>query len=143
MSGANVIELERVYAHPPADVWRALTTPELHARWWAAGDVRPVVGHKFDLDMGPWGKQPCEVLAVEPMRLLRYLFAAGALDTIVTWQLIPEGTGTRLKLTHEGFNLDTPMGRQALEGMKRGWPGVIERLAQALVSDTAQSDAQT
>lgn len=24
---------------------------ELHAKWWAAGDVRPVVGHEFTLDM--------------------------------------------------------------------------------------------
>lgn len=75
MKAENVIELEHHYAHPPAAVWKALTTPDLHARWWAAGDVRPVVGHRFDLDMGRWGKQPCEVLAVEPERRLRHLFA--------------------------------------------------------------------
>jgi len=132
MKTDNVIELEHHYAHPPATVWKALTTPDLHAQWWAAGDVRPVVGHRFDLDMGHWGKQPCEVVAVEPERLLRYLFAAGTLDTVITWQLTPEGTGTRLRLRHEGFNLDTPMGRQALEGMKSGWPAVLERLTRAL-----------
>lgn len=132
MKTVNVIELEHRYAHPPAAVWKALTTPELHALWWAAGDVRPIVGHKFELDMGRWGKQSCEVLAVEPERLLRYLFAAGTLATIITWQLIPEGTGTRLRLRHEGFNLDTPMGHQALEGMRSGWPAVLERLARTL-----------
>lgn len=132
MNPANVIELEHYYAHPPAAVWRALTTPELHARWWAAGDVRPVAGHKFVLDMGRWGKQPCEVVEVQPGRLLRYLFAAGALDTMITWVLKPEGDGTRLILRHEGFNLDTPLGRQALEGMRNGWPEVLKRLAEAL-----------
>jgi uncharacterized protein YndB with AHSA1/START domain len=132
MKCANVIELERYYAHAPSALWKALTTPELHALWRAEGDVRPMVGHKFELDMGRWGKQACEVLAVEPERLLRYVFAAGTLDTIITWQLTPEGTGTRLRLRHEGFNLDTPMGRQALEGMSSGWPAVLERLVRAL-----------
>lgn len=132
MKTANIIELEHHYAHPPSVVWKALTTPELHALWWAEGDVRPIVGHKFDLDMGRWGKQPCEVLAVEPERLLRYLFAAGTLDTIITWELTPEGTGTRLGLRHEGFNLDTPVGRQALEGMRSGWPTVLQRLGEVL-----------
>jgi uncharacterized protein YndB with AHSA1/START domain len=95
MAAPAVIKLDHLYAHAPSAVWRALTDPELHARWWAAGDVRPIVGHRFDLDMGPWGKQPCEVLAVEPERLLRYRFASGTLDTIITWRLAPEGTGTR------------------------------------------------
>lgn len=127
-----VIRLEHHYAHSPAAVWRALTDPELHARWWAAGDVKPVVGHRFELDMGQWGKQPCEVLAVEPERLLSYRFATGRLDTTITWRLVPEGAGTRLELTHEGFDLDSPMAKQAFEGMKKGWPAVLERLAGAL-----------
>jgi uncharacterized protein YndB with AHSA1/START domain len=132
MTKSGVIQLDQLYAHPPSAVWRALTDPELHARWWAAGDVRPVVGHRFDLDMGKWGKQPCEVLEVQPERLLRYRFATGTLDTIITWRLVPEGTGTRLTLTQEGFDLDSPMGRQALDGMKPGWPTVLARLGTIL-----------
>nr|WP_202446897.1 SRPBCC domain-containing protein [Streptomyces sp. SID5468] len=117
---------------PPAVVWRALTDPEPHARWWAAGDVRPVVGHRFSLDMGPWGEQPCEVTAVEPERLLSYRFAEGALDTLITWRLVPEGDGTRLLLEHAGFDLDSPMGRAAYHGMGEGWPGVLEQLGTVL-----------
>ncbi len=132
MSSPGIIRMEKLYPHPPSAVWRALTDPELHARWWAAGDVRPIVGHRFTLDMGPFGRQPCEVLAVEHERLLQYRFAAGSLDTIITWRLAAEGTGTRLSLTHEGFNLDSPMGRAAFEGMKPGWPAVLERLGAVL-----------
>ena len=132
MSNPATIHIEHVYGHPPAAVWKALTDPELHARWWAAGDVRPVVGHRFELDMGPWGKQQCEVLEVSPERLLKYRFGAGNLDTIITWELVPVGTGTRLKMTQEGFDLESPMGRQALEGMKSGWPGVMERMESVL-----------
>lgn len=132
MRSPDVIHAEQFYPHPPPAVWRALTDPALVARWWAAGDIRAVVGHRFDLDMGQWGKQACEVIAVQPERLLRFRFATGVLDTIITWELLPEGLGTRLKLTHEGFNLDSPMGRSALEGMKLGWPNVLARLGSVL-----------
>ncbi len=52
---------------------------------------------------------------MEDERLLVYRFAEGTLDTTITWTLRPEGEGTRLVLTHAGFDLDSPMGRQAYE----------------------------
>ncbi|WP_326626612.1 MULTISPECIES: SRPBCC family protein [unclassified Streptomyces] len=136
MTGAepSVIHCDQFIAHPPAAVWRALTEPELHARWWAAGDVRPVVGHRFTLDMGPWGQQACEVLAVEPERLLRYSFAPDSLDTTITWRLQAEGTGTRLFLEHAGFDLDSPLGETAFHGMGEGWPGLLRRIEPALAA---------
>ena len=130
------IELEQYFPHPAAEVWRLLTTPELHARWWAPGDVRAVVGHRFTLDMGKWGQQPCEVVAVEPERLLRYRFATTSLDTTLTFRLTPEGEGTRLTFVQEGFDLDSPLSRQAFEGMKPGWPRLLERLG-TLLSERA------
>jgi len=83
--------------------------------------------------MGKWGNQPCEVTEVEPERLLAYTFAEGSSDTTIVWRLEPEGAGTRLFLQHKGFDLDTPMGRQAHEGMGRGWPGLLRRIDGALV----------
>jgi uncharacterized protein YndB with AHSA1/START domain len=134
MTERGVIRLSRLINHPPAKVWKALTDPEIHAKWWAAGDVRPVVGHRFTLDMGPWGQQPCEVLAVEPERLLSYSFAPGTLDSTITWRLEPEDDGTRLHLEHAGFDLDSPLGKKAFEGMGAGWPAVLERIAPAIDS---------
>jgi uncharacterized protein YndB with AHSA1/START domain len=128
MNPKATIRVEHLYEHSPAAIWRALTDPELHAQWWAAGDVKPIVGHCFELDMGVYGKQPCEVLAAEPERLLKYTFAAPSLGTTITWLLTPEGSGTRLTLLQEGFDLDSPMGKQAFEGMGRGWPGLLRRL---------------
>lgn len=130
----TVIECDQFLPHPPAAVWKALTDPELHARWWAAGDVQPVVGHRFTLDMGAWGQQPCEVLEVVPERLLKYSFSPDTLGTTVTWRLEAEGTGTRLFLEHAGFDLDSPIGRAAYEGMGQGWPKVLERLIPVLTS---------
>lgn len=126
------LHFDQYIAHPPAAVWRALTEPELLARWWAPGDVKPVVGHRFTLNMGDWGVQPCEVTAVEPETRLEYHFAKGVLDTRIVWRIEPEGEGTRLHLEHAGFNLDSPMGRQAFAGMGNGWPHVLNRIERAL-----------
>jgi uncharacterized protein YndB with AHSA1/START domain len=122
------IELDQFIAREPAAVWRALTEPELLARWWAAGDIKPIVGHRFTMDMGSWGRQPCEVLEVEPGRLLSYTFAEGDLDTVITWRLEAEGAGTRLFLRHTGFAEDSI----SLKGMGNGWPGLLRRIEPAL-----------
>ncbi|MFF8648377.1 SRPBCC domain-containing protein [Streptomyces griseoluteus] len=132
MTENNTITCEKFLPHPPAAVWKALTDPDLHARWWAAGDIKPVAGHRFTLDMGTFGSQPCEVTEVDAQRLLAYRFAEGSLDTTITWTLHPEGEGTRLVLTHAGFDLDSPIGRQAYDGMGKGWPHVLNRLDSTL-----------
>ena len=123
----------------PGRVWQALTEPRLVAAWWAAGDIQPVVGHRFTLDMGPWGNQPCQVVKVEPGRILSYTFAEGSLDTRLTWRIEAEGDGCRLFLEHSGFDLDSPAGRQAYEGMGKGWPGVIAGVDAALRQDSERS----
>lgn len=137
MTEPGVIRISQFFHHAPAEVWRALTDPEIHAKWWAAGDVRAEVGHRFTLDMGKWGRQPCEVLEVEPERLLRYSFAPGTLDTIITWRLEEENDGTRLYLEQSGFDLDSPLGKTAFEGMENGWPGVLVRMEGAILAGAA------
>lgn len=136
MTEDTTITCDKFLPHPLSAVWRALTDPGLHARWWAAGDIKPVVGHRFTLDMGSFGSQSCEVTEVDEQRLLAYRFAEGSLDTTITWTLHPEGSGTRLFLTHTGFDLDSPMGRQAYHGMGTGWPKVLNRLDSALHETT-------
>lgn len=132
----GVIRLSQFIDHPPSRVWQALTDAKLHAKWWAAGDVQPIVGHRFKLEMGPWGSQPCEVIAVEPERLLSYTFAPGTLDTTITWRLEPEASGTRLHFEQSGFDLESPLGKMAFEGMGQGWPRILERIAPALDGET-------
>lgn len=91
--------------------------------------------------MGPWGKRACEALQAEHERLLQYRFATGTRDTTITWELIPESDGARLRLMLEGFDLDSPMGRRALEGMKPGWPKVLEKLQAVLDAGHAPAGA--
>jgi uncharacterized protein YndB with AHSA1/START domain len=129
MTKPGKLEFEKFIPHSPARVWRSLTVPELMKKWWVDSDIDPTIGHKFTLDMGAWGKQQCEVLAVEKERMISYSFSN---FSRITWLLTPEGNGTKLSLIHDGFDLDSPLGKQAYEGMGKGWPGLIARISGVL-----------
>ncbi|WP_231131078.1 SRPBCC family protein [Burkholderia thailandensis] len=98
------------------------------------GDASPVPGHRFMLDMVPWGRRPREVIAVEPERRFAIAFAQGTLDTTIAWRLEPAAGGTRVFLEHAGFDLDAPRTRIDIEyeGMKRGRPSVLARIEPAI-----------
>jgi uncharacterized protein YndB with AHSA1/START domain len=67
----DTITVDQFVAAPPSRVWRTLTDPELHARWWAPGDIAAVVGHRFHLEMPVYGSIPCEVVEVIPEEKVR------------------------------------------------------------------------
>jgi uncharacterized protein YndB with AHSA1/START domain len=127
MTDARTIHVDEFLAHPPARVWKALTDPVLLAKWLMPNDFRAVVGHRFTFltdprpNVGFDGVVHCEVLAVEPERLLRISWRGGTLDTTVTWTLAPEGRGTRLFLDHDGFDPDDPTQQFSRRIMDGGW----------------------
>jgi uncharacterized protein YndB with AHSA1/START domain len=126
----GTITVDQFVAAPPSAVWRALTDPETHARWWAPGDVRAEVGHEFHLQMPGFGAVACRVLeAVEPERFV-YTFDGG---WTLIWTLAAEGRGTRLLLEHAGFDLDDQRQRDACDRMGPGWRDVVlPRLAETV-----------
>lgn len=60
---------------PIQKVWNAVATSEGLAAWFMPNDFRPVVGHAFHLDAGPYGKSPCKVMEVDPPHRLSFLYA--------------------------------------------------------------------
>jgi uncharacterized protein YndB with AHSA1/START domain len=132
------IEFDTFLPQPPAGVWRALTDPELLSAWLMPNDFRPEVGHDFSFWTVPGeefdGVVHCHVLRLEPERLLTISWIGGpGLDTTVTWRLRPEGTGTRLFLTHAGFDPADERQQSVRRLLGGGWRGhLAERLAQVV-----------
>ncbi|MDH6282014.1 uncharacterized protein YndB with AHSA1/START domain [Rhodococcus sp. LBL1] len=126
----GTVSVDQFIAAPPAKVWRALTEPELLAKWWVPGDVEATVGHRFHLEMPGFGSIPCTVTEVEPYKRFVYSFNG---HWMLTWRLVEEGHGTRLLLDHTGFELDDKREKGAYENMGIGWRDtVLPRLAQAV-----------
>jgi len=132
------IHTDAYLPHPAERVWRALTDPVLLAGWLMPNDFQPIVGHRFTFRTDPApgfdGIIHCAVLAVRPPELLRISWTGGpGIDTTVTWQLAAEGRGTRLILSHEGFDDTDPRQRALRRMLDGGWRGhLAHRLERTL-----------
>jgi uncharacterized protein YndB with AHSA1/START domain len=125
-SQSNAITFELELRHAPAKVWRALTEPELLAKWLLPllePDLKlePNAAFTFKTDPYPgWdGTVQCELLAIEAQRKLSYTWRAGTfIDTVVTFTLSPTASGTRLSIVQSGFRPDQ---KQNFGGARYGW----------------------
>ena len=120
--------VEREVLYPPEKIWRALTQPHLIEEWLMKNDFNPVVGHRFNL-RADWGAVDCQVLAVEPNKMLSYTWGSYDLRSVVTWTLTATSTGTHLRMEQSGFRPDQ---QQAYQGAKAGWPRFVAALEQVV-----------
>ncbi|WP_415855749.1 SRPBCC family protein [Sinomonas sp. G460-2] len=137
----TVIRVVDFLPHEPALVWRALTTPELLAKWLMPNDFAPIVGHRFTFRTDPIpatrfsGIIACEVLEVREPEQLVISWADESpendMKTTVTFRLEAYDGGTRLSLVQAGFRADHPGDQMARKIMGGGWGGhMFRRLAE-------------
>lgn len=130
---SSPVVVERVFDASPELVWKAITEPERMRQWYFnIPAFRAEPGFEFEFLAGPENgekyRHVCKVTAVEPGRRLsctwRYAGFEGSSE--VTFELFPQGRGTRLKLTHEGietFPHDRPDFAPA--SFEKGWTYII------------------
>jgi len=147
---AEAVELPSIVVEgmlvPPAEtIWRALTEPDLIARWFMPNSFAAEVGHKYvfrSAPMGDWdGVSGGEVLDADPFWRLRYTWRGGSqtlqgfghyIDTVLTWTLSPLPNGTHVRLEHSGFTEDSAA-VHAIMNSENGWNAVVNRLAKVVV----------
>lgn len=120
----HTVVIEREMPHPPEKIWRALTQPDLIQQWLMSNDFQPVVDHRFHF-RADWGSVDCQVLAVEPNKILSYTWAAYGLETVVTWTLTPTPAGTHLRMEQSGFRSNDDA---AYKGATYGWQKFLASL---------------
>ncbi|MRH89659.1 SRPBCC domain-containing protein [Nocardia sp. SYP-A9097] len=142
----TTIELDHYYPHPPEKVWRALTTPELMGQWMMQPiGFEPVAGNIFEMKTQPMpgqdfsGEIRGEVLeAIAPQRLRLTWDDANAearTGWIITWELRPEGRGTRILFTHTGFDPDDATAQRTRGIMGKGWASMLDGLQRVLAAE--------
>lgn len=136
----DTITFEVDLRHAPEKVWRALTEPDLVAKW-----LLPTIGFEltpgaaFTLKTQPYpgwdGTVDCTMLAIEPAKKLSYAWVVGGmgLDTVLTFSLAPTPSGTRLSIEQSGFK---PEQKQNFGGARYGWTMMGKKLV-ALLDEAA------
>ena len=127
-------------AAPPARVFAALTNPTQLLAWWGDRttfpsthwEIDPRVGGKWlSRWRGPDGASFAlggEILELDPPRLLAYSWWDERYPnlplTTVRYELVPTAAGTRLTVTHSGFDGD----RSDFDDYNSGWSTVVAKL---------------
>lgn len=121
-------QLERVFAHDCAVVWRMLTEPQALAQWLAPGSMELRPGGAVRIDFADSGVViDSTVLALEEGALLEYSWSSGdEPERRLRWTLAQVDGGTRL-----GLQVQVPAGEDASKACA-GFEAHLEMLAAAL-----------
>ena len=143
---AEPIVVERVYNAPAHRVWEAITDKEKMAKWYFQLDrFEPTVGFEFSFEGGSENQtyvHLCKVVEVVPGKKIAYTwrYKDHPGNSLVTWEVIPEGDQTRVKLTHEGletFPQDKP--DFAKSSFQAGWTDIVGKLLKDFVETASNS----
>ena len=101
--GSHVVTFDRVIDRPVAKVWAALTDERILKNWLGNVEVELRVGGKFAIQFREITvSMTGTITALEPERVLEYSWFEenGLPQSLLRWELVPEGSGCRLKLIH-------------------------------------------
>ncbi len=130
IEGKRPFTIERTYAAPVPLVWKAISNKEEMQKWYFSDldQFKAEVGREFQFYAG--GKEKrylhiCKVTEVIENKKISYTWKYEGREgnSLVTFELFPEGSKTRIKLTHAG--LETFSGSSNMdfekESFAKGW----------------------
>ena len=133
------IVFRRCYAKPVEKIWAALTVPERISDWFAEVTIGDRIRIIFP---EPHGAVEGRIVINEPMRTFAWIWPnPDGSDSLVRFDLEPDGAGCRLTLTQSGLTPKDGAGNaagwhahlagleDAAEGVKTPWATIIEREA--------------
>jgi uncharacterized protein YndB with AHSA1/START domain len=124
-TGATVeIVFRRRYAKPIEKVWAALTVPARIADWFAPAEID---GDVIRVSFPGHGTVEGRIVVNEPMTAFAWTWAnPDGSDSLVRFDLAPDGDGCRLTLTQSGLAADQGAGNAA------GWHAHLDGLPGAI-----------
>ncbi len=137
--------IERTLDAPIEKVWQAITDKDKMKEWYFdLKEFRPEVGFEFEFTGGTEEKSYlhlCKITEVIPGRKLKHSWRYDGFEgnSFVSFELFPEGTKTRLRLTHEGletFPANNPDFKK--ENFEQGWTDIIGRMLPEYLQKTKQ-----
>ena len=124
--------IERTLNASVERVWKAITDKDQMREWYFdLSEFKAEPGFEFQFDGTTKEKtryvHKCKVTEVVPNQRLTYSWAYEGYEgnSIVTFELFPEGDRTRLKLTHAGLETFPKHPDFARESFAAGWTHII------------------
>ena len=133
--------IERVFDAPITKVWDALTENEQMKKWYfQLADFKPVVGFEFQFtgrtEQNVEHLHLCKVTEVIDGKKLAYSwrYKGHPGNSILTFELFPEGNKTKLKLMHAGLETLEPAGPDfARKNFEEGWTAILDKSLKGFV----------
>jgi len=128
---AEAVVIERTFNAPVAKVWNAITDVEEMRQWYFdLKEFKPEVGFEFEFVVEHEGTRYhhlCRVTEVIRQKKIAYTwrYKGEPGDSLVTFELSPEGDATRLKLTHTGIERFPKTPAYARKKFEAGWTAII------------------
>ena len=119
--GVAEVVFERWFEASQERVWRALTDPEELAGWLARAEIDLRVGGSVVLKFEE-GDERGTITELQEPEVLAYTWNEGKTDSLVRFELEPDGSGTLLTLRH------TFEGEVDLSSYGGGWHHHLEQL---------------
>ena len=125
------ITIEHTFEAPVAQVWKALTAVEQMRQWYFdLKEFKPEPGFEFEFVVEHEGvsyHHLCRITEVIPQQRIAYTwrYKGEPGDSLVTFELLPEGNKTRLKLTHKGIETFPKTPAYARKNFEAGWTAII------------------
>jgi uncharacterized protein YndB with AHSA1/START domain len=123
--------VERTLDAPLEMVWKAITDREQIKQWFFdMEDFRPEVGCEFRFVVEHDGNtfdHRCVIREVTPRSKFSYTWRYEGYegDSLVTFELFPEGSKTRIRVTHTGLDSFPASTLFARENFMQGWTSLI------------------
>ena len=128
---AEAVVLERTLNAPVARVWKALTDVDQMRQWYFdLKEFKPEVGFEFEFVVEHEGNSYhhlCRVTEAILQKRIAYTwrYKGEPGDSLVTFELAPDGDKTRLKLTHTGIETFPKTPAYARKNFEAGWTAII------------------
>lgn len=143
MQEVSIIRTE-VYNAPVDKVWKALTDKEQMKQWYFdISDFELKEGNTFNFyesDKKEYHHRAV-IKKIIPYKKIQHTWTHPSHskgESMLTWELFPEGNTTRVKLTHEGLENFIDGGEAfAAENYVAGWKDIMDKSLRNFLEETA------
>jgi len=128
----DAVVVERIFNAPVGRVWNALTDVNEMRQWYFdLKEFKPEIGFEFEFVVEHEGNayhHLCKVTEVIPQKKIAYAwrYKGEPGDSLVTFELFPDGDKTRLKVTHTGIETFPKTPAYARKNFETGWTTLID-----------------